>query len=288
MQKKGQEGVMITVLLILIAISAVAAVSYFVMTQVRQGMAQATDKLDCLKLNYEIVSAVRGDTNITVRRISGGEDVNVTNIIVSIGKKINSTTNPGMMESKVVSGFDRINGGDKIEVTPVLKGGITCDVRASMMVSGSALELPSIYYPAGQKLYISPVDNSASIKWSPTKDNTGINSVTNGTNNTITLVKIYGLGSSFAAGNCSNLVYGGYDDWYLPARNQLSAIYVAHISGTINKGDYAAQWINYSNYYYWASTEITTNSAALSGFNDGSTTSDDKTYGFYLRCVRSD
>lgn len=135
MQKKGQEGVIITVLLILIAIGAVAAVSYFVINQVRQGQAQATDKLNCLKLNYEIVNAVKGDTNVLVRRISGGDDLNVTNIIVSVGTKTNSTTNPGMMILEVISGFNPIVSGDKIDIAPVLKGGITCDVRTSTIVA---------------------------------------------------------------------------------------------------------------------------------------------------------
>jgi len=135
MQKKGQEGVIITVLLILIAIGAVAAVSYFIINQVRQGQIQATDKLSCLKLNYEIVGAVSESDTITVRRISGGDDVNVKNIIVSVGTKgTNSTTNPGMMELISISGFDIISG-DKIDVTPVLENSVTCDVRASLIVA---------------------------------------------------------------------------------------------------------------------------------------------------------
>ena len=136
MQKKGQEGVIITVLLVLIAIGAVAAVSYFVINQVRQGQAQATDKLNCLKLNYEIVSAVTGRTSVTVRRTAGGDELNVTNIIVSIGTKgTNSTSNPGMMVSEVISGFNPIAGGDKVDIAPVLNGRITCDVRTSTTVA---------------------------------------------------------------------------------------------------------------------------------------------------------
>jgi len=135
MQKKGQEGVIITVLLILIAIGAIAAVSYFVINQVRQGQTQITDKSNCLKLNYEIISAVKGESNVTVRRVAGGDDVNVTDIIVSFGTKgTNKTTSPEMMEIITVSGFN-ISSGDKIEIAPVLPNGVTCDIRGSLTVA---------------------------------------------------------------------------------------------------------------------------------------------------------
>jgi len=134
MQKKGQEGVIITVLLILIAIAAVAVVSYFIINQVRQGQTQAADRLSCGELNYEIISAVKDTNSITVRRIAGGDNVNVSNIIVTFGTKgTNKTASPAMMEITSVSGFN-ITSGDKIEITPILKGSITCDTRASFTV----------------------------------------------------------------------------------------------------------------------------------------------------------
>jgi hypothetical protein len=134
MQKNGQEGVIITVLLVLIAIAAVAAVSYFIINQVNRNQATAENKLSCGELNYEVISAVKGDSSITVRRIAGGDEVNVTDIIVSFGiKGTNKTTSPGMMQISSVSGFN-ITSGDKIEITPVLKGGITCDTRTSFTV----------------------------------------------------------------------------------------------------------------------------------------------------------
>jgi len=137
MQKKGQEGVIITVLLVLIAIGAVAAVSYFIINQVRQGQAQATDKLSCGQLNYEIVGAVKDTNSVTIRRIAGGDSITVDHIIVSMGTKgTNSTTNPGMMELVTIPvvGGNTLASGDKIDVAPVLKGGITCDIRSSFTV----------------------------------------------------------------------------------------------------------------------------------------------------------
>jgi len=135
MQKKGQEGVIITVLLILVAIAAVAAVSYFVINQVRLGQTEAANKISCQMLNYEIVSAVNGQNTVTVRRIAGGDQLNVTDIIVSFGiKGTNKTTGPGMMELVSVSGFN-MSIGDKIEVAPVLPNGVTCDARTSLTVA---------------------------------------------------------------------------------------------------------------------------------------------------------
>jgi hypothetical protein len=135
MQKKGQEGVIITVLLILVAIAAVAAVSYFVINQVRLGQTEAANKINCQMLNYEVVSAVSGQNTVTVRRTAGGDQLNVTNIIVSFGiKGTNKTTGPGMMELVSVSGFN-MSSGDKIEVAPILSNGVTCDARTSLIVA---------------------------------------------------------------------------------------------------------------------------------------------------------
>lgn len=115
-----------------------------------------------------------------------------------------------------------------------------------------AANLPSINYN-GSNLYISPTNNSGSISWGP--DYTpvaGALSDTDGFGNTTAIVDTFG-GGSYAAKVCSDLNIGagfnGYTDWYLPAIDQLSAIY----SNSVNEGDgftpLASEW-------YWSSTEL--------------------------------
>jgi len=113
-------------------------------------------------------------------------------------------------------------------------------------------ELPYIYYNS-QKLYISPTDNSALIMWGGYGNVTGAQSDTNGSNNTATIVSVLGAGT-YAAKLCSDLSFGGYDDWYLPAKTQLLNMSVQR--NNVTKEDYAAQWVDFEADVYWSSAEL--------------------------------
>jgi hypothetical protein len=66
--------------------------------------------------------------------------------------------------------------------------------------------------------------------------------------------------AGIAAKVCSNLVLNGYDDWYLPSKEELNTIYTAlHKNG---KG-------SFGNTYYWTSTEFNASNAWYQNFNDG-------------------
>jgi len=149
--------------------------------------------------------------------------------------------------------------------------------------SRSLPELPYIYF-SGSKMYIHPTDNSVNITWSPAYNITGAQSDINGSNNTIAIVNYYGAGN-YAAKVCSDLSYGGYDDWYLPAINQTSAMFAQRDNITL--GSYTSQWVNFTtNGYYWSSTETNSDSAQYVVFGEGGVGGHLKNNDYHVRCVR--
>jgi hypothetical protein len=72
-----------------------------------------------------------------------------------------------------------------------------------------------------------------------------------------------------AARYCDRLQYGGYDDWYLPSKNELGLMYMnLKVDGL---GGFGAGW-------YWSSTEASTNGAWAQQFSDGSQSSGGSQY----------
>ena len=151
-------------------------------------------------------------------------------------------------------------------------------------------ELPYIYYE-GEKLYIHPTDNSEGVLWGDVgiPIGPGAQSDTNGFTNTVAIVGALGEGS-YAAKVCSDLSFGGYDDWYLPAKNQMREIY--YQMNNISKGDYEQEWTNFSLLslgFCWTSTESLENPASNAWdifFIDGTPGSFNKDTLFIVRCVR--
>jgi len=81
--------------------------------------------------------------------------------------------------------------------------------------------------------------------------NTGATGISIGTGeaNTAAIVSVQGAGD-YAASLCANLSLGGYDDWFLPSRFELSVIYgQMGVIGYLEPG------------YYWSSSEYSSNSA---------------------------
>jgi len=156
-------------------------------------------------------------------------------------------------------------------------------------------ELPSIDY-AGSKLYVSPTDNSSLAEWGcyGTAIGIGAQSDTNGSKNTVTIVGF--CSEEGAAKICSDLSFGGYNDWYLPARGQLNEIYSQWSIDSLSKGDYGAEWIDFTASDYWSSTEISSGSSeglpanvALGvNFVNGATTYAYKAHHAPVRCVRDE
>jgi hypothetical protein len=119
------------------------------------------------------------------------------------------------------------------------------------------------------------VDTLAKV-WGPNGTVTGVTGYTNGAGNTTTLA---GLGAAYeAASYCQNMIYGGYSDWFLPAKDELTLL-------DTNK----AALGGFRSFRYWTSTELAADwtwhhdFAGSGGGYDGIYY---KTSIYYVRCVR--
>jgi hypothetical protein len=81
-----------------------------------------------------------------------------------------------------------------------------------------------------------------------------------------------------AARICDDLELGGYNDWYLPSRDELNALYQNLV---LNDLGY------FNTTPYWCSTELNADSAHIQRLDNGSQTQANKDYDYYLvRAVR--
>ena len=100
-------------------------------------------------------------------------------------------------------------------------------------------------------IYVHPVDNcgESGEPWSITYNITGATSVVDGiTNQEKIMLDQVGQEDPFAAKICEDLVALGFDDWYLPSRGELNALY---------EQLYLNQKGNFTDRIYWSSTEAT-------------------------------
>ncbi len=105
--------------------------------------------------------------------------------------------------------------------------------------------------------------------------------------NTTLLVGLNGSGTPApyaAAEYCDGLSAHGYDDWYLPAQDELNLLYTnkntGDLNGTFNEtGSLPAGW-------YWSSSESFNTIARVQRFSDGVQDDGIKSSGYSVRCVR--
>jgi hypothetical protein len=81
---------------------------------------------------------------------------------------------------------------------------------------------------------------------------------------------------NIAARRCGDLVEGGYSDWYLPSRIELTQLY----NNRVAIG-------GFTETYYWSSTEVDANNAITYAFSIGSYFQAGKTFAFLVRAIRS-
>lgn len=147
---------------------------------------------------------------------------------------------------------------DTYAIGDFVQGGVVFWVSAS----GKHCKVVSIY-------------NVGRTSWSNTHGLIGATAQSdiNGAGNTVAVIMQSGHMSS-AAKHCSDLAYGGYDDWYLPSRNELNEIYINRIA--INSTALANGGEAFVEDYYWSSTEETSTDAIQQDFTDGNQGGDDK------------
>ena len=103
------------------------------------------------------------------------------------------------------------------------------------------------------------------VQWSISAFTTGANRIEVGTGkiNTRNIMdaSVQAAVNAPAARYCDRLEYGGYDDWYLPSKNELGLMYMnLKVDGL---GGFGADW-------YWSSSEYNDNSVWMQQFSDGS------------------
>jgi hypothetical protein len=83
-----------------------------------------------------------------------------------------------------------------------------------------------------------------------------------------------------AANFCTGLTIGGFNDWYLPTKDELDLLYQNHTAlESAGAGSFIDDW-------YWSSTEASS-SSWRQNFIDGSVGSYDRDGNLYIRAIRS-
>ncbi len=103
-------------------------------------------------------------------------------------------------------------------------------------------------------------DQSTGIQWyNGSYVSTGATGTAIGTGqaNTTVIVTIQGAGS-YAAQLCNDLTEGGYNDWFLPSKDELNKLYINKVA----IGGFA-------DYAYWSSSEYSTHTAWSQNFETG-------------------
>lgn len=96
-----------------------------------------------------------------------------------------------------------------------------------------------------------------------------------GNANTNTIVSLQGAGN-YAAKKCYDLVLGGYDDWYLPSKDELMKLYINQTA----IGGFGPNW-------YWSSSEYDLSNSIQQYFYTGFTSNGLKNNTKYFRPIRS-
>jgi hypothetical protein len=136
-------------------------------------------------------------------------------------------------------------------------------------------------YIAGEihGLIAAPDDQSSEIEWGcygtgiAGADGTGIGA---GNPNTIDILNGCST-AGIAARLCSELILGGYSDWYLPSKNELNRLYLNRM--VIGGFDLSAD--------YWSSSEFDNNSAWYQYFGSGFQNGTQKNFNWNVRAIRA-
>ena len=132
---------------------------------------------------------------------------------------------------------------------------------------------------SSNKLVVAPKTTEASLAWGSYNTVRSTVSTINGLANTNTLAG-FGQASHPAAYAAKNLTTGGYNTWYLPAKDELMTLYS-------NKS--ATPFATASSFVgatHWSSTEDNGGRAWYQNLSNGSQYNGFKSASFYVRAVR--
>jgi flagellin-like protein len=123
--KKAQEGIIVTVLLVLVAIVAVGAIAMFIINNVKSttnDSQSAVSDISCLKVDLEITQA--STTAISVKR-NDASNIVLKNLQLYVNDKLNSTI-AAIGPTEATTYTINLKAGDKIRVNPVLNDSKLC------------------------------------------------------------------------------------------------------------------------------------------------------------------
>jgi hypothetical protein len=224
------------------------------------------------------VSATVGDTQATVSFTAPSNDggsVITSYTATSSPEGITETLNQSGSGTIVVSGLS--NGTSytfSVTATNAIGTSIssaTSNSDTQPITIGDTLEGGIVFYldGSGGGKVCAATDQSAGIKWalpayqSISVPSPGATSSTNGAANTDAIIAQTGqpAANTYAAGLCRTYDGGGFNDWYLPARNELDLMHDnLHVSGL---GGFSSSW-------YWSSREFSTTHGYFQSFSSGS------------------
>lgn len=134
----------------------------------------------------------------------------------------------------------------------------------------------------GGGLVVAETDQSTGVSWGPMFKEVGGTraDIGAGEANTERIVNVLGSnrGNAYAAKVCYDLVLNGYDDWFLPSKEELRLM-----NKTLHYPDYIG---NFAREVYWSSTENGSVNAEFYDFGSGLNSSH-KTTKHYVRAIRS-
>jgi hypothetical protein len=133
---------------------------------------------------------------------------------------------------------------------------------------------------SSNKLVVAPKSTEVQKSWGSYGTTRSTVSTTNGLANTNTLVS-FGTSSHPAAGHCKYLTTGGYNTWYLPAKDELKTLYSNKSATPFGPANM------FFGSYYWSSTEVSGNYASRLHMSSGVQSMSGKNRGgYYVRAVR--
>ena len=181
-------------------------------------------------------------------------------------------SNEGELQIKLTSSWKNTIGGNVNDPAP--------------LAIGETYQGGIVFYLDGNGggLIAAPSDQS-SAAWGCYEQSIGGTGTAVGTGAANTTAIVSGCSeTAIAARICADLTLGEYDDWFLPSKDELNLMYDNIGQGNVlelgNVG-------NFSNTYYWSSTEDASNNAWEHDFLYGYQGNLSKTFTFNVRAVRA-
>ena len=237
------------------------------------------------------VPAISSSLTVNISAFTATDNIAVTGYLVSASSSAPALDDPNWT-SIATTTYTFATAGDNTLYAWAkdAAGNISASSNRAVTVNGI---LPYITYN-GSNLYIYPQDETFGLPWGCFGTALGASSTDNGSYNTALIISSCS-DTDIAAKACSSLDFGGYTDWYLPAKDQLGE--VMRQKDNINPGDYA--YVGVGRESYWSSTEApippspgycTPGDCAYLfwGVNGDVSYGDKSDHSYSTRCVRSD